>query len=309
MAGRDERGAERAPRMRLSSEKRERFLEVLGQTGNRRAAAEAIGVEPRLMDQRRRFDKLLDRQWREALEQSQRRLEGTEGPFDCIGGGGMNVIRRDGDGRTKIVRAGPKRWTKAVEESFLAALGACGNVAAAARSVGFSESSVWRRRRQWTAFADAMERVLEEAEIRIEFRLATLSNDLAVGLETNEERFPGVDSDGGAKAAPSAVPFDPEFALRFLKWREEKRRGRGRNGPPQWEREMPIEEVRDTVLKRLAAIRRHREREQLEDGWAKDENGYMIPPGWTRAQPPECGGAAEASTRAAHLLKATPGVR
>lgn len=39
--------------MRLSQERRETFLTVLGETGNRRMAAEAIGVEPRLMDQRR----------------------------------------------------------------------------------------------------------------------------------------------------------------------------------------------------------------------------------------------------------------
>src|SRR4051794_39441041 len=54
-----------APKTRLSAGKRAVFLEVLGQTGNRSLAAEAIGVEPRLMDQRRAFDPLLDRDWRE----------------------------------------------------------------------------------------------------------------------------------------------------------------------------------------------------------------------------------------------------
>lgn len=62
-----EEGKARAPKSLLSAEKRGRFLEVLGQTANRRLAAEAIGVDPRLMDQRREFDPLLDRQWREAL--------------------------------------------------------------------------------------------------------------------------------------------------------------------------------------------------------------------------------------------------
>ena len=92
-------GGERAPRMRLSEGKRDRFLEVLGQTGNRRAAAKAIGVEPRLMDQRRRFDPVLDTLWEEALDQAHRRLSGANGPFDCIGAREFNVIRRGPDGR------------------------------------------------------------------------------------------------------------------------------------------------------------------------------------------------------------------
>lgn len=52
--------------MRLSQGQRETFLEVLGETENRRPAAEAIGVEP-ADGQRRTLDRLLDRQWREAL--------------------------------------------------------------------------------------------------------------------------------------------------------------------------------------------------------------------------------------------------
>lgn len=53
---------------RLTPEERARFLEVLGETGNRKAAAAAIGVEPRLMDQRREHDPELDRDWEEAVE-------------------------------------------------------------------------------------------------------------------------------------------------------------------------------------------------------------------------------------------------
>ena len=49
-----------------------------GGDGDGRPAGEAVGVEPRLMDQRRRFDRLLDRQWREALGRAERRLDGAE---------------------------------------------------------------------------------------------------------------------------------------------------------------------------------------------------------------------------------------
>jgi hypothetical protein len=96
------------PRTRLSGEKRDRFLEVLPQTGNRRFAAEAIGVDARSMDQRREFDAALDAAWEEALDQADRRLAGATGPLDRSG---MNVIKRGRCGRLQITRAGPKRWS------------------------------------------------------------------------------------------------------------------------------------------------------------------------------------------------------
>ncbi len=254
MDGGEERRPERAPRTRLSAEKRDRFLEVLGQTGNRRLAAEAIGVEPRLMDQRREFDALLDRQWREALEQAERRLSGASGPLDCIGGAEPMVIRRGSDGRMKVVKAGPRRWSRPVEERFFAALAASGNIAAAARSVGFSNSCIAQRRRQWPAFARRMEEALEDAETALEFRVAVESG-----------AWGGLDA-GGAPGGDGEIPafagmtegFDPDLAMRFLKWREEKRAGRGRRGrvpaPPS------IDEVTERIVKRVEAIKRHRGR-------------------------------------------------
>ena len=270
-----------APRMRLSAEKRDRFLEVLGQTGNRRYAAEAIGVDPRLMDQRRRFDRVLDQGWTAAIEQADRRLSGAEGPFDCIGGRELNVITRGRNGRLKLVASGPKRWNAAVERRFFAALSICGNVAASARSVGFGERCVWERRRKWPAFAQAMEQVLDEAELRIEFRLAALGNDLdAAVLEAGDEG-PAQNAAGGGEAA--AIPFDPEFALRFLKWREQKRRGTAPPPGGQWRAPRSLDEVRDSILRKVRAIERHRRPQLLAEGWSEDEEGRLIPPGWVRS--------------------------
>lgn len=246
--------------MRLRPEQRDRFLELLGQTGNRRYAAEAIGVEPRLMDQRRAFDPVLDRQWEEALDQAHRRLSGSAGPFDCIGGRELNVIRRGKDGRLQIVAAGPKRWCKAVEDRFFAALAMCGNMAAAARAIGFSYSSVCDRRRKWPDFARRLEEALEDAELRIEFRIAGMGSDLdsaALDEAGDRDRRSGGD---GAPMPAEILKFDPDLALRFLKWRADKKRGGGRRGRPPIRREPTIEEVRDEVLRRIAALRRHGER-------------------------------------------------
>jgi hypothetical protein len=242
----------RAQYRRLTAEERGRFLEVLGETGNRTAAAEAIGVEPRLMDQRREHDPELGREWRAAEEAAHRRLSGAKGPFDCRPIGKLNMIRRGKRGRLQMVAAGEGRWNAEVERRFHEILRACGSVRAAAQAVGFSESAVWERWRKWPAFAEALERVLDEAELALQFRIASMGSNVV----PSEDEAPGTAASNAPAVAP--LPFDPDFAMRFLKWREEKRRGRGRRGP----RSKPpsIEQVTEKIVRRVEAIKRHRQR-------------------------------------------------
>jgi hypothetical protein len=35
-------------------------------------------------------------------------------------------------------------------------------------------------------------------------------------------------------------------------------------------------------VERVDAIKRHREAQQLAEGWSRDEAGNLIPPGWVR---------------------------
>jgi hypothetical protein len=267
--------------LRLSQERKERFLEVLGQTGNRSAAAEAIGVEPRLMDQRREHDPVLDRLWREALLQAHRRLSGADGPFDCIGTKRLNVIVRGRGGLLKLVASGQRMWNRTVEDRFIAALSMCGCIAAAARAIGFSQSSVYERRRRYPEFARRLEQALEDAELTIEFRCALeggafdfadlggANHDVEAGEEAGTVTSDCLQRPEGAAPgqAPAPAPptgrtsgFDREFALRFLKWREEKRRGGGKRGRAPTRAPRPIEEVIESVMRKIAAIKRHEAR-------------------------------------------------
>jgi len=66
------------------------------------------------------------------------------------------------------------------------------------------------------------------------------------------------------------IPFDPDFAMRFLKWREEKRRGGGRWAPRA--RPPSIEEITDKIVRKVEAIKRHRQRREAE-GRSGDEGG------------------------------------
>lgn len=85
--------------------------------------------------------------------------------------------------------------------------------------------------------------------------------------------------------------LDPDFALRFLKWRQQKREGtarmRGAAGKAKsWQRPRSLDEMRESILKKLAAIEAHHIPKQLAEGWTRAEDGTMIPPGWVRAAPP-----------------------
>jgi hypothetical protein len=253
--GKDEGGRADRPG-RLGAGERKRFLDVLRQTGNRKAAAAAIGIEPRLMDQRREHDPELDRAWEEAAEEAHRRFSAARGPFDCNPVGRFNMIRRGKGGRLQLVAAGDGRWSVAVEKRFLEVLRMCGNVRAAAQAVGFSESAVWDRWRKWPGFAEALEMMLEEAELALEFRIALMGNDV-----------PPPDG-GGSDPAPvhlpeaAPLPFDRDFAMRFLKWREEKRRGGGHRGPCS--KPPAGEDVAEKVVRQVEAIKRHRQRQAGE---------------------------------------------
>jgi hypothetical protein len=143
-------------------------------------------------------------------------------------------------------------WTKATEAAFFAYLRETGNISAAARSVGSDKSSVFERLRKWPAFADRFEEVLEDTSLTLEFRLACQDGAATAG--------PGEEAAAEAGAAAGRVAFDPEFALRFLKWRQEKKAGLARRRGP-----MPvppsIETVAEKIVRQVEAIKRHRARQ------------------------------------------------
>ncbi len=261
MAEKGERRAEGARPVRFTGARKARFLEVLGQTGNQTAAAEAIGTSLRAAQARRGRDPAFAQAWNAALAAAERRLGGARHPFDGTEDGRFEVIQRARTGKLQIMTVRSGRWSAAIEDCFIAALRMGGNVAAATRLVGFSESAIWERRRKWPAFARRMEEALEDAEIALEFRVACMGNN--VGAGPRHEGDAG--QDGAAEEASGAgVPFDPEFALRFLKWREEKRRGGGRRG--RVPREPSIDEVTEKIIRKVEAIKRHRARGGDEAG-------------------------------------------
>lgn len=274
---------QRRPKVRrFTAPRRAEFLDYLRQTGNFGAAARAVEINRSSAEQRRKRDAEFAIGCAEALAESDRRLAGAEGAFDCPGHGEFNVIKRGRGGRTQIVRAGAKRWSRTIEDRFFAALSMCGNVAAAARAVGFTESCIWRRRRTWPDFRQRMEDVLDDAEIRIEYRLAAIGSDVAAAGPGRSDGSEGTGNGGQAETEAEPIRFDPDLGFRFLKWREDKRRGRSpRGGRP--EKRWTFEESIQLLDKKLKAFGAREEKRMLAEGWSRDEEGRLIPPGWVRA--------------------------
>ena len=266
---------------RFTAPRREAFLAFYGRTGNWSAAAKAVGIDRSTADQRRKRDAQFALDCMAAKDAATRLLTGARDCFEGVADAERETIKRGPHGRAMIVAARKGKWCKSVEEIVLAVLRRSGNVAGAARAAGISEGTIWARRRQWPAFRERMEEALDEAEVVLEFRLATMGN------------APGDDEDDLGTGTsdcplPAPEPFDPDLALRFLKWREAKRQGRegGRNGR-RWARPpRPFAEVKHSILTKLSAFDRYQRAQKLAQGWSEDEEGRLIPPGWVRKNPP-----------------------
>jgi hypothetical protein len=275
---------------RFTVERRAAFLVHLRRTGNQEGAARALGFDRTVPEQRRKRDAAFELECRAAQAEANARLAGATDAFDHDGDPRFEMIRRGRGGRLQIVATRAGKWSKRNEELFLELLRGCGNVAAAARGVGFSESLIWQRRRKWADFERRMEAALEEAEMVLEFRLATLGTDKSAiwqDCDTADATDAAAGPAVGAAEAPSApVRFDPEFALRFLKWREDKRRGRSPCAGRAGQATHTLEDHRQSILRKIDAIVSHDEKIQLAQGWTRDEEGRMIPPGWARVAGP-----------------------
>ena len=268
---------------RFTAPRRAAFLEFLAKTGNWSAAAKAAGIDRSTADQRRKRDARFALDCMAAKEAATQLLTGAADCFEGVADPERQTIKRGPHGRAMIVAARKGKWCKSTEEVVLAVLRQTGNVAAAARAAGIAEGTIWARRRQWPAFRQRMEEALEEAEVVLEFRLATMGNDVP------DEGDEGPGSEMGEEIGSCPLPFDPDLALRYLKWREQQRTGpTGRRA--RWQRPpRGIEEVKGSILKKVEAIHRHDRAQKLEAGWSEDEEGRLIPPGWVRKDPPSSG--------------------
>jgi hypothetical protein len=255
-------------RWRWTALRRARVLAVLEETGNLTAAAEAAGTSYKALHRLRKRDPGYARLCEAAAKAAHERLDESGDAFGE--GDGAHAIQRTSNGRYQLTAVRRGYWTKRDDETFFTHLRRTGNIDASARATGFDESTVWKRYYRWPAFAERWERVLDEASLALEFRLACEGNQIEAAPDGEGGGEAGLDSrlrgNDGAREhdGPPDAKFDPERALKFLKWREDKKtRGRRRGPAP---RRPPIEEVANNIVRKVEAIKRHRRRRQHGGG-------------------------------------------
>lgn len=228
-----------------AARRRAAFLRALSETGSVTLAAARAGGDRSGFYARRRRDAVFARGWDEALERARGRLAegGAEPRGDDL------VIWDSARGRPRATQIQAHKWTARAEGLFLAHLAATSNVTASCAAAGFSTTAVYQRRMKRPGFRDAWAEALDEGYARLEMMLverATRAPDPA-------------EPDAGPVAAGTAMTTGE--AMNLLKLHKAATAGQApRRGGGDAPNEPSIEEVRDEILRRLAAIRKQRER-------------------------------------------------
>jgi hypothetical protein len=147
------------------------------------------------------------------------------------------LVGKDGP---QVIRSTGKRWSEEAEGLFLDHLAATCNVTAAAEACGFSGCALYYRRRRDPAFAQRWQAALETGYARIETLLVQRA------IEALEGFAPDPDS---AVLAPKSF----NEARQMLGHHRAAVQG-GPRSRRQWARPRSLDEVRDSILRKLAAI-------------------------------------------------------
>ncbi len=227
--------------------RREAFFRALAQTGNQTIAAERAKVSRSWVQLNRSADAAFDARCVAALAEARARLEaGTRmAPAESWGtlDGEELVVRRGRGLRTQIARARAGiGWSPRVETRFLATLARTCNVKASCAAAGVSKTAAYAHRKRWQTFAQRWDAALKEGGMRLEIglmqRACNLFSPDEIVLDDDGERLP---------------PMTVEQALSLLRLHRRRLNGLGKRGAG-WRRPRTLDEVRDSILRKIEAI-------------------------------------------------------
>lgn len=181
-------------------------------------------------------------------------------------------------------------FTLARRAAFLTHLAKTGCILDACRAVSVSSRTVYRLQES-------------DGEFRRHCELALAMARTPVELAAWERGVVGVEEDyvRGGQVFTRIRRSDSILRLLLQGSNRKKygpRPGFTRKRLRAWERKQMERDIRDamrakepspeavtqSILRKVAAIERHREGERLAAGWTKTEDGHWIPPGWVRAE-------------------------
>jgi hypothetical protein len=244
----------------------------MARTANARLSAAIAGVDHSTAYQLRGSDPVFASAWLRARDWGRERVKaegrpvfrdgrprdskqdqgrGAPAPAEPLDPRGWTVrqSRRDG---ARIVRAGEGRMSDQDIEAFIGHLDAGHGIGRSAALAGFSTTAFYNRRKNYPDLAERWDRAKAGGIARNEILLI---DSLPLALDPAE----AAGTDGSLP-----VPTIAE-AIRIVALFRAKERGGGSRR--RWEAEAPpIEQVKDEILRRLAAMRAHRERTDEKKG-------------------------------------------
>jgi hypothetical protein len=218
-------------------------LRALARSGNVGLAALEAGFDKSSAYYHRKRERDFARRWDAAKAKG--KAAAATGKRARQGKIAVELVLRNGKDGPKYVRAAMGRWNDDVEAVFLAALERTGCIRWAAAAAGFSTRTIYYRRAHYPDFAERCDAAEARARQRIP-AILTAATIATFDPEIDGESLP-------------PVSIDQAIAIARLKCSSG---GAGAGGGPRGgyiRREPSIEEVRDEVIRRIAAIRRHRE--------------------------------------------------
>ncbi len=235
---------------KMRASRRAAFLRALEASGNVTLASERTGVSRSWVCLERQRNAEFDADCRAAVAAAKARLSQAGDNRPPRGWGYLDgaelVVRGSNGRRVQIARARAGQWTARTEKRFLAAAGATLNVKASCAGVGKSFGSAYAHRQRWPGFARRWDDALDTGTDMLEERL----------LERGENLFSEPDAPM-PETAPPLPPMTIDQAIHLVHMH--KRRIHRIGQPPgRWKRPRTLDEVHESILRKLSAIARRR---------------------------------------------------
>lgn len=245
---------------KMNAARRAAFLRALAATGNVTLAAERAGVSRSWVVKARRAEPEFEAACAAAVAQAAARLGAEEGNRPPAGWGFLDgaelVVRGSNRRRVQIARARAGQWSARTEDRFLAALASTCNVKASCAAAGKGFTSAYAHRKRWPDFARRWDEAEAEGDARIEAALVARGSNLFSSDEPPEMELP---------------PMTVEQAIHLLHMHKHKVHGIGKAPGRSWRRPRTLDEVRDSILRKLSAFERARRRDPADSARWEEE--------------------------------------